>query len=247
MTRRLGEHRSFAPFSRHADASLLVCPVIHLIAPLANPQGLAAVVSRVLHIPSFKAWNRFTNAVAGGIAAFDRELLMNDTVKIRRHETVVCLVELGFPQQHAGMVTVAAYHLTRILVNTFSEQLVSHELPSRIGDDGQNAKLVARIHEGRVLGVMAAIRSETRLTQLDRVAVMRRGRQCVANIRMVLMAIGAEREEILSVDFETFVLINVKGSDAYARELVVDYCGTRAALFENRSVQQVEIGALRMP
>src|SRR5580700_1366695 len=92
MPRRLGEHRSFAPFSCHADASLLICPVIHLIAPLTNPQGLAAVVSRVLHIPSVKTWDWFTHAVAGGIAAFDRELLVNDTVKIRRNKTVVGLV-----------------------------------------------------------------------------------------------------------------------------------------------------------
>ena len=61
------------------------------------------------------------------------------------------------------------------------------------------------------------------------------------------MAIGAKREEVLAVDLEPLVFIDVKSSDTYARELVVDHFGIRAALFENRGVQQVKIGALRMP
>src|SRR5580658_9422451 len=183
VPRRLGQHGGFAPFPGHANASLLVGPVVYLIAPLANPRGPGAVVSRVLHVPSIKTFYRFLHAVTSGIAACGRKLLVDDAIKSCCDKTVVSLVELRFPQQNTGVVAVAANHLSRVLANSFAEQLVSHELPAGIGDDGENAKLVARIHEGGILRVMTAIRSETCLTELDCIAVMRGCRQSIADIR----------------------------------------------------------------
>ena len=123
-------------------------------------------------------------------------------------------VEGGFPEDDAGMIAVAADHPPGVLNGTLLEEISADELPAGIGNDRQHSKLIAGVHEGGRLRIMAADRGEPGLAKLFDVAILCAVGQGVTDIGMILMPIDADGKEFLAVDLQTALGIEVDVADA---------------------------------
>ena len=119
---------------------------------------------------------------------------------------IACLVEDGFPHQHAGMVAVAADNLAGVLMHLLVPTFVLVPvLPTGGSHNDKESQFVAGIHERGVLRVVCHTDDiETTVLQTTGITPMLGVRHGIAHIGKVLMAVGTNQLVVLpAIEIET--------------------------------------------
>jgi hypothetical protein len=175
-------------------------------------------------------------AVVAGI------LLVNNAIEFSSDWTVVCLVHLCLPEKHTGAIAVAANHLPRVLINALLEHFIPHKLPAWVGNDGQNAEFIARVHERGILRIAQRAGGEAGIPELLCVAIMDGRGKSVADVGMILVAVGAEGKELLPL-IESPASLSIWNVRIPIRVLIVH----GLAMLENERARAIQVWVIRMP
>ncbi len=234
-----GDRSAQAPWSRPG-----VHGVVLPVAVLAHHAGLRRLVAAAAVLARVEP-DVVARRPAGGEALVARILLVRDGVRpgdeLGRHGR---LVERYLPQHDAGPVAVAAHQVAAVAVLQLGEGRVGVEvLPAGDAVHDDQAELVARVHERRrVRIVRQAHVVESRVLDPARVPILRRVRQRVADVGMLLVTVGAPQEHRLVVEPEA-VPVDRDAADPDAHRLGVHH----PAAHQDLAVEPVEVGIRRAP
>ena len=185
------------------------------------------------------------SGIAVGIGIF---FFYNLRHAARKVGGIPSLVQDRLPQPDGGMVTVAAHHVSDVVVDALGKhRLVAPKLPAGRIDDDKETQFVARIHKSGILRIMGVSDdAQTRVAQFLGVAPMQAVGQGVAYHGKVLVAIGTdERIRVgLAVQPKAVLPTELDAADADASPIAVH----RIAVFVlHIDVQVIKVGRIGRP